>query len=108
MNGFDDSTWGTPILGSTDAALVREFAPPIRAIEELKPVSIKTLGDGAIVIDFGQNINGWIKLSNLGPRDTKIEVKHGEGLYPNGHVNMESMILSLPEQQVIQVGSEHS
>ena len=42
MNGFDDSAWDAPILGSTEAALVREFAPPIRAIEELKPVSIKT------------------------------------------------------------------
>jgi alpha-L-rhamnosidase len=31
MNGFDDSIWDAPILGSTDAALVREFAPPIRA-----------------------------------------------------------------------------
>jgi alpha-L-rhamnosidase len=96
MNGFDDSAWDTPILGSTEAALVREFAPPIRAIEELQPVSITTLSGGAIVIDFGQNINGWIRLSNLGPRDTKIEIKHAEGLYPDGHVNMESMILSLP------------
>ncbi len=96
MNSFDDSAWDAPILGRTEAALVREFAPPIRAIEELKPVSIKTLSNGAIAIDFGQNINGWIKLSNLGPRDTKIEIKHAEGLYPDGHVNMEHMVIPLP------------
>jgi alpha-L-rhamnosidase len=96
LNGFDDSEWDSPIVGNSKAALVREFAPPIRVIEELKPVSIKTHDDGAIVIDFGQNINGWIKLFNLGPRDTKFEVKHAEGLYPNGHVNMEHMVIPLP------------
>ena len=96
LNGFDDSSWDHPILGSTDAALVREFAPPIRVIEELKPVRFKTFDDGAIVVDFGQNINGWIRLSNLGPRDTKIEIKHGEGLYPDGRVNMEHMVIPLP------------
>lgn len=96
LNGFDDSDWDMPIVGKTDAALVREFAPPIRAIEELAPVSIKTLEDGAIAIDFGQNLNGWIRLSNLGPRDTKLEIKHAEGLYPNGHANMEHMVIPLP------------
>lgn len=96
LNGFDDSTWEHPLLGSAAAALVREFAPPIRVIEELKPTSIKVLDDGAIVIDFGQNINGWIKLSNLGPRDTSFEIKHAEGLYPNGHANMEHMVIPLP------------
>ena len=96
LNGFDDSSWDAPLAGSAEAALVREFAPPIRVIEELKPVSITTLDDGAIAIDFGQNINGWIKLSNLGPRDTKFEIKHAEGRYPNGHVNMEHMVIPLP------------
>ena len=96
LNGFDDSGWDSPIVGRAEAALVREFAPPIRVIEELKPISIKTLSDGAIAIDFGQNINGWIKLSNLGPRDTAFEIKHAEGLYPDGHVNMEHMVIPLP------------
>lgn len=96
LNGFDDSLWDAPLAGSAEAALVREFAPPIRVIEELKPVSITTLDDGAIAIDFGQNINGWIKLSNLGPLDTQFEIKHAEGRYPNGHVNMEHMVIPLP------------
>lgn len=96
LNGFDDSKWDSPIIGHAEAALVREFAPPIRIIEELKPISIKTLSDGAIAIDFGQNINGWIKLVNLGPRDTTFEIKHAEGLYPDGHVNMEHMVIPLP------------
>jgi alpha-L-rhamnosidase len=96
FNGFDDSSWDGPLIGATDAALVREFAPPIRAIEELKPTSITTLEDGSILVDFGQNINGWIRLSNLGPLGTKIEIRHAEGLFPNGHVNMEHMVIPLP------------
>lgn len=94
--GFDDSGWDSPIEGGTEAALVREFAPPIREIEELKPFEIKVFADGAIVIDFGQNINGWIRLSNLGPINTTIEIKHAEGRFPNGHVNMDHLVIPLP------------
>ena len=35
---------------------------------------------GAQIVDLGQNINGWVRLTNLGPAGTTITLTHGEWL----------------------------
>lgn len=62
------------------ARLVRPVAPPVRRIEDLKPVSITAPAPGMTVVDFGQNINGWVRLSRLGPEGTHTALRHGEVL----------------------------
>ncbi len=63
-------------------ALVSSPSPPVRRIEELQPVSITTIASGHQVVDFGQNINGWTRLTNLGPHGTETELSYGEALDP--------------------------
>ena len=46
--------------------LTGPVAPPTRIVEELGPVSITRLASGNQVVDLGQNINGWVRLSRLG------------------------------------------
>ena len=52
------------------SALTPSPAPPTRRIEELDPVAITDLA-GPHVVDFGQNINGWVRLQDLGPEGTR-------------------------------------
>jgi len=33
-------------------------------------------------VDLGQNLNGWVRLSALGPAGTTITLTHGEALNP--------------------------
>jgi alpha-L-rhamnosidase len=61
-------------------------APPVRRVEEIVPVSVTQLGDRHHVIDLGQNINGWVSLTNLGPVDTTLRLTHGELLDERGDV----------------------
>lgn len=53
---------------------------PIRIIEHLKPVSVTRIGDKKHLIDFGQNLPGWVALKMKGNRGDKVTVRHAEML----------------------------
>ncbi|UQS25864.1 glycoside hydrolase family 78 protein [Amycolatopsis thermalba] len=58
-------------------------APPVRRAAELAPVSVRRAG-GSQVIDFGRNLNGWVRLTAPPGR---ITLTHGEFLGPDGRVD---------------------
>ena len=47
--------------------------------------------DGAQIVDLGQNINGWMRLTDLGPAGTTITLTHGEWLGPDGDVTTDHL-----------------
>ena len=69
-------------------------APPVRRIEEIVP-TITARGDDWIV-DLGQNITGWLRLTNLGPRDTHLTLTYGEELGPDGDVTQVNLVPNVP------------
>ena len=77
-------------------ALVTSPAPPVRAVEELRPVSVTELRPGVHVVDLGQNINGRVRLTSLGPAGTEITLTHGEALGPDGDVTMTHLQPAMP------------
>ncbi|WP_028642786.1 family 78 glycoside hydrolase catalytic domain [Nocardioides sp. URHA0020] len=77
-------------------ALTSSPAPPVRAVEELRPVSVTAVRDGVQVVDLGQNINGHVRLSALGPTGTEVTLTHGEALGADGDVTMDHLVPNLP------------
>jgi alpha-L-rhamnosidase len=55
-----------------NTALIAPEAPPIRRIEEKKPVEVITTPTGKKILDFGQNLVGWVKI---------LEIPAKEGLF---------------------------
>lgn len=76
--------------GSFDT-LSGPVAPPTRIVEELDPVSIRRLPNGNQVVDLGQNINGWVRLSRLGAPGHKLTLVYGEALGPDGDVSQDHL-----------------
>jgi alpha-L-rhamnosidase len=66
-------------------------APPTRRVEELRPVAVTRPRPDRQVVDLGQNINGWVRLTDLGPRDTELTIVHGEFLTPAGDVTQDHL-----------------
>lgn len=66
-------------------------APPVRRIDEVRPASVTRAPSGAQVVDLGQNINGWVRLDDLGPEGTEITLTHGELLDDAGEVTLEHL-----------------
>lgn len=71
--------------------LVDAIAPPVRRVETLAPASVTRPRPGTAVIDVGQEINGWMRLADLGPRDTHLTLTHGEVLDDDGLVSTENL-----------------
>ena len=66
-------------------------APPVRRVEELRPVSVTRVGPEHQVVDLGQNINGWVRLTDLGPAGTELTLRHGEALDAAGDLTVDHL-----------------
>lgn len=73
------------------AILVAPSAPPVRRLAELPPASTTRPRPGTVVLDFGQNMNGWVRLVDLGPAGTTLTLTHGEALDADGLVTTEHL-----------------
>jgi alpha-L-rhamnosidase len=76
--------------------LVCSPAPPVRPVERIRPVSVTVLGPRRHVVDLGQNINGRVRLLNLGPAGTELVLTHGEALGPDGDVTVDHLRPDVP------------
>ncbi|KAF1949662.1 alfa-L-rhamnosidase [Byssothecium circinans] len=84
--GLDDGNWlGVKELSISTGALVPLDGAPIRKIEEITPKEIFLSNSGKTVIDFGQNLVGWLRLTVSGPAGTRITLVHTE-VMENGEV----------------------
>jgi alpha-L-rhamnosidase len=72
-------------------ALTSSPAPPTRRVQELRPVAVTRVSSDRQVVDLGQNINGWVRLTDLGPAGTTTRLTHGEALDPAGDVTQDHL-----------------
>ena len=69
------------------ARLVWSAAEPVRRVQEIPPVSIRRLSPERQIVDFGQNISGWVRLRNLGPEGTMTTLEFAEHLGGDGDID---------------------
>jgi alpha-L-rhamnosidase len=89
---FDDSAWhGVRILDHRKDIVVAQVAPFIRRHEEVKPIRIFQTPKGEIVLDFGQNMVGWVRLRARGPAGSTVTTRHFEVLDQAGNVYLTNL-----------------
>lgn len=89
---FDDSKWKNVIYRSAPSShIVAQAMHPVRNVEEIKAKSLKKFDDTTYVFDLGRNISGVSKIKLSGLAGTIVKLKHGERLYPNGHVDLSNI-----------------
>jgi alpha-L-rhamnosidase len=78
---FDDSKW-TPVKSgnSLKAKLVSTETVPVKRIQEIKPVKIFRTPTETRVVDFGQNLVGWVRLKINEKAGTVVKIRHAEVL----------------------------
>ncbi len=88
---FDASGWNRAELCKDALGELRySYIPPIRVTEELSVKSIQER-DGELVLDFGQNFSGWIRLHIQEKEGTQLRIRYGEVLYEDGTLNTENL-----------------
>jgi alpha-L-rhamnosidase len=64
---------------------------PVRVTQEVSPVSVTRAADGTRVIDFGQNLTGWLSIRASGPAGTVVRVRHAEVLDDSGRLYTDNL-----------------
>ncbi|HTY59732.1 MAG TPA: family 78 glycoside hydrolase catalytic domain, partial [Bacteroidota bacterium] len=90
--GYDDSGWEhAHVVASPGGAVRAQMIDPIRVTGTLKPVSIKELRPGVFIVDMGQNMVGWCRISVNGPRGTSVTLRHAETLKEDGSLYLDNI-----------------
>lgn len=84
-NGFDDSAnrkvkTTEPVVGT----LKPQVIPPIRRLKALPVQRIFRSTNGNWILDFGQNIAGWVRMSVQESAGTRVQLQLTEALKRNG------------------------
>ena len=92
LPGFDDAEWKNVLkTGAPSKNITAQVLHPIRNVTEIPAKKITQFSDRNYVVDFGRNMAGVTKLKIKGTAGTTIQLKHGERLYENGHVDLSNI-----------------
>ncbi|KAI9172731.1 hypothetical protein HJFPF1_02244 [Paramyrothecium foliicola] len=77
----DDTAW-TPVVAKAlpSAALVAPDGPPVRVVDTLAAASSFLTPSGKLVVDFAQNIVGWVRIRLEGPKGHIVKLVYTEEL----------------------------
>ena len=63
-----------------DTSRLPYLGPPVTRHEALKPVQVWQSPSGRTLVDFGQNLVGWMRFTVSGPAGAEIRIRHAEVL----------------------------
>ncbi|MCY2991476.1 MAG: family 78 glycoside hydrolase catalytic domain [Planctomycetota bacterium] len=66
-------------------------APPIRVTELLPAQRLTEPQPGTYIFDLGQNFAGIVRLQLRGPAGTRVQIRYGEMLHPDGRLMTENL-----------------
>lgn len=83
---IDDGSWDLALtLDYPKNHITAQVQEPIKIIDELKPVSIIHSPKGETIIDFGQNMVGWVQFTVQGQKNDRVSLSHAEVLDVDGN-----------------------
>jgi len=81
MPAFNDQDWlPVHVMPYAKNTLVATYNEPVKQHEVFKPIKIITTPRGEKVMDFGQNLVGWVKVTLKGHAGDSIKIAHAEVL----------------------------
>jgi alpha-L-rhamnosidase len=90
--GYDDDEWhGVRLLDHGKDIVVAQVGPPVRHHEEIRPVCMLHSPKGETILDFGQNMVGWVRVRARGPEGTSVTLRHAEVLDQEGNLYTENL-----------------
>ncbi len=89
---FTDTDWHEVKIKTSDTPpLIATYNEPIRKKETFKSIKTITTPKGEKVLDFGQNLVGWVQVKIKGNAGDKITLYHAEVLDKDGNFYTENL-----------------
>lgn len=90
--GFDDVGWDeVAVIAQSNEVLIAQENETVKKIEEIKAIELIKTPLGETVIDFGQNMVGWVRFTVEGAAGREVEIHHAEVLDSEGNFYTENM-----------------
>lgn len=104
---FDDKGWsGVTVKDFSKDVLVATYNEPVKKHETFKPVKIFKTPKGEQVIDFGQNLVGWVQMKVKGHAGDTIKISHAEVIDKIGNFYTENLRSARSQNVYILKGGE--
>ena len=97
---------GNAVIDAVDTTLVPQEGEWICENERIAPVEIIHTPKGETVIDFGQNMTGYVEVKIQGPRGSRIVMHHAEVLDSEGNFYTDNMRLARNENIYVLSGGD--
>lgn len=103
----DTADWSPVRVITPDVGrMVDQSGPPVRRIESVLPQSIFQSPAGETIVDFGQNLVGWVRLRVRGPAGAEITLRHAEVLDSVGNLYTANLRAATQTDRYILRGDE--
>jgi alpha-L-rhamnosidase len=90
--GYNDAGWQTTKTADySNDILVATTNEPVKKKETFRPVKIFTTPKGEKVIDYGQNLVGWVVVKAKGNAGDKITLRHAEVMDKHGNFYIDNL-----------------
>ncbi|PHV70252.1 alpha-L-rhamnosidase [Sporanaerobium hydrogeniformans] len=90
--GFNDEAWRTVESIDFDKKVLQpQGGGRVQVIETIEPKRIFKTPQGDTVIDFGQNLTGWVQFKVKGKKGDKVEITCFEVLDKDGNVYLDNL-----------------
>ena len=97
---------GNAVLAEVKTRLIRNEGAPVCEQERLSPLSLIRTPRGETVLDFGQNMTGYVELRIQAPRGSRVVLHHAEVLDRDGNFYSDNLRLARNENVYICSGRE--
>ena len=85
LPGYADASWLRPqIVAAPSGILTAQMSPPMKVMDTIHPILVKSLGSGKYIMDMGQNFTGWLSMKVKGKKGEKVMLRFAESLQPDG------------------------
>ena len=92
LPGYADVDWsGVTVSDYPMNVLVATYNEPVRKQETFLPIAIITSSEGETILDFGQNLVGWVMVKANGKAGDRVVISHNEVLDKEGNFYIENL-----------------
>lgn len=107
--GYDDNNWkSVKIQAFPKEHIIAEINEPVKKHETFKALKLITTPKGEKVIDFGQNLVGWVVVNIKGNRGDSLKMYHAEILDKEGNFYTENLRSAKQENIYVLNGEQHT
>ncbi|NBA78629.1 family 78 glycoside hydrolase catalytic domain [Emticicia sp. ODNR4P] len=92
QSGYVDTSWiKAQLVQEPGGDYEAQMTANMKVMQTIKPVSLKKLNAQTYILDMGQNMAGWLRLSVQGKKGQKVTLRFAESLQPDGSLYVRNL-----------------